>query len=247
LNSTHSFNVYNKDMRERASKTQDDKQQKKVLLDYYANFQNETHGQENKLASSSSVTVTSTITPSQHHLTQEVLQQPSTSTSTVRSYKSQQSAYSDRPSSEQSFSISKLPSKRQAILTGSRALIKRIGKNPTSDVVDDSDTSLPLCYLLSEPVELEDVTISSTEGMNNHILVCLHREVVNMFKFIYNLRSPNIKPDELQDIVLLCSRKPSHKVFELINTFPKVYFMEVSCWQHYKFRFVQSVLTNYFI
>lgn len=91
----------------------------------------------------------------------------------------------------------------------------------------EDDTSLPLCYLLDEPVQLEDVTIQDTDGMSNHILVCLHREVINMFKFIYNLRSPNIKADELQDIVLLCSKKPSQKTFELINTFPKVYFMEV--------------------
>ncbi|KAI9250362.1 hypothetical protein EDC94DRAFT_637064 [Helicostylum pulchrum] len=129
---------------------------------------------------------------------------------------------------KKSYSVAKLPSKRHAILTGSRALIKRIGKCPLSDGYDD-DTSFPLCYLLQQPVSLEDVTINSTEGMNNHVLVCLHREVINMFKFIYNLRSPNIKADELQDIVLLCSKKPSPKIFELINTFPKVYFMEGNC------------------
>ena len=179
--------------------------------------------------------MTDTITPTQHRLTQEVLeaetvkQQPSNSTSTVRSYKSQKSAFSGRPASEEhTFAVSKLPSKRHAILTGSRTLIKRIGKEPLSDVAND-DTSLPLCYLLQEPVELEDVTINSTQCMSGHVLVCLHREVVNMFKFIYNLRSPNIAPDELQDIVLLCSKKPSRKIFELINTFPKVYYMEVVC------------------
>lgn len=198
------------------------------MLDYYTNLENETHAQKNRLASSSSATVTSTITPSQHHLTQEVLQQhiSSNSTSTVRSYKPQQSI--DKPVSDKDYRISKLSSKRHAILTGSRALIKRIGKQPASDVAEDNDTSLPLCYLLTEPVELEDVTINSTDGMNDHILVCLHREFINMFKFIYNLRSPNIKPNELQDIVILCSKKPYAKIFELINTFPKVYFMEVS-------------------
>lgn len=129
------------------------------------------------------------------------------------------------------FSISKLPSKRHALLTGSRALIKRIGKNPSSKSVqqDDNDTSLPLCYLLKEPVTLEDITIQSAEHMSNHILVCLHRQVINMFKFIYNLRSPNLKPEELQDIVLMCSTKPSPKNFELINTFPRVYFIEGNC------------------
>jgi hypothetical protein len=80
---------------------------------------------------------------------------------------------------------------------------------------------------LDEPTRLEDVTIKDTDGMSNHVLVCLHREVINMFKFIYNLRSPIIKAEELQDIVLLCSKEPSPKIFELINTFPKVYFMEV--------------------
>lgn len=177
------------------------------------------------------------IYPKQNHLTHEVLgthykQQeklkPSTSTSTVLSYIPQKSALSDKPPSERFYAVSKLPSKRHAILTGSRALIKRIGKCSSSEDSYDDDTSLPLCYLLKEPVEIGDVTINSTEGMNNHILVCLHREVINMFKFIYNLRSPNIKPEDLQDIVLLCSKKPSTKIFDLINIFPKVYFMEVS-------------------
>lgn len=125
-----------------------------------------------------------------------------------------------------SFGVSKLPSKRHALLTGSRALIKRIGKSSVPEKIED-DTSLPLCYLLDEPIRLEDVTIKNTDGMSNHVLVCLHREVINMFKFIYNLRSPIIKAEELQDIVLLCSKEPSPKIFELINTFPKVYFMEV--------------------
>ncbi|KAI8052598.1 calcium-activated BK potassium channel alpha subunit-domain-containing protein [Gilbertella persicaria] len=129
---------------------------------------------------------------------------------------------------KQPFSVSKLPSRRHALLTGSRALITRIGKTSyEKEIVDD--TSLPLCCLLEKPVKLEDVTIQSAEGMHNHILVCLHREVVNMFKFIYNLRSPNIKMNELQDIVLLCSKKPSSKIFELISTFPKVYFMQGNC------------------
>jgi hypothetical protein len=133
---------------------------------------------------------------------------------------------SSSTTSQQQFSIAKLPSKRHALLTGSRALIKRIGKTP-SKLQDDNDTSLPLCYLLQNPVTLADITISSAEHMSGHILVCLHRQVINMFKFIYNLRSPNLKPNELQDIVLLCSEEPSPKNFELINTFPRVYYMEV--------------------
>lgn len=224
-------NAYNKNFRESA--LLDQERQRKALEDYVGS-QN-----DNKLASSSATYATSPITPKQDHLTQEVFgsnnQKQSTSTSTVRSYVSQKSASSDRSPSEKSYSVSKLPSKRHAILTGSRALIKRIGKCPSSEDYYDDDTSLPLCYLLEKPVDLEDATISSTEGMSNHILVCLHREVINMFKFIYNLRSPNIKADELQDIVLLCSKKPSPKIFELINTFPKVYFMEV-CFSFLKIR-----------
>ncbi|KAI8979379.1 hypothetical protein BDF20DRAFT_974315 [Mycotypha africana] len=141
----------------------------------------------------------------------------------------------------QSFSISELPSERHALLTGSRALIKRIGQSfPTEQPISsdcsthsraDKDTSLPLCYLLDakEPAKLEDITIQTTEGIENHVLVCLHREFINMFKFIYNLRSPNIKAEDLQDIVILCSSRPSAKIFSLINTFPKVYFMEGNC------------------
>ncbi|KAG2190906.1 hypothetical protein INT46_006667 [Mucor plumbeus] len=150
----------------------------------------------------------------------------SSSASTSRSYTSQRSANNE--SLIKSFSVSKLPSKRHALLTGSRALIKRIGKSSVPEKIED-DTSLPLCYLLDEPTRLEDVTIKDTDGMSNHVLVCLHREVINMFKFIYNLRSPIIKAEELQDIVLLCSKEPSPKIFELINTFPKVYFMEGNC------------------
>ncbi|ORE09517.1 hypothetical protein BCV72DRAFT_248143 [Rhizopus microsporus var. microsporus] len=121
------------------------------------------------------------------------------------------------------FTIAKLPSNRHAILTGSRALIKRIGTRAPSAVYmsEETDTSVPLCYSLTEPLQLEDITLNSAQGMTGHILVCLHREAINMFKFIYNLRSPHIKPDSLQDIVLLCPNKPSQKVFQLINTFPR--------------------------
>ncbi|CAO3675660.1 unnamed protein product [Rhizopus microsporus] len=131
------------------------------------------------------------------------------------------------------FTIAKLPSNRHAILTGSRALIKRIGTRAPSAVSmnEETDTSVPLCYSLVEPLQLEDITLESAQGMSGHILVCLHREAINMFKFIYNLRSPHIKPDNLQDIVLLCPNKPSQKIFQLINTFPRVYFIEGNCRQ----------------
>ena len=36
-----------------------------------------------------------------------------------------------------------------------------------------------------------------------------------------------MKPEDLQDIVLLCPSRPSNKTFELINMFPKVHFMVV--------------------
>lgn len=134
------------------------------------------------------------------------------------------------------FTIAKLPSNRHAILTGSRALIKRIGTRVPSAVSmnEETDTSVPLCYSLVEPLQLEDITLDSAQGMSGHILVCLHREAINMFKFIYNLRSPHIKPDGLQDIVLLCPNKPSQKIFQLINTFPRVYFIEVNRTVYYK-------------
>ncbi|KAI8388327.1 uncharacterized protein BYT42DRAFT_559714 [Radiomyces spectabilis] len=128
---------------------------------------------------------------------------------------------------EQIYRISKLPSPRHALLTGSRTLIKRLGKDPLPDA--NQDTAVPLCYLLDKPAVLDDIVIQSTEGVENHILVCLHREVINIFKFIYNLRSPHMKPHELQDIVLLCSKLPKPKIFEMINMFPRVYFMEGNC------------------
>ncbi|KAI7905603.1 uncharacterized protein BX663DRAFT_500307 [Cokeromyces recurvatus] len=149
-------------------------------------------------------------------------------------------SHHQQPNLNYSFSIAKLPSKRHALLTGSRELIKRIGQqqsiensnnnNSNNKTIQNHDTSVPFCYLLNKPIaRLKEITILSTEGMKNHILVCLHREMINMFKFIYNLRSPNIKLDEIQDIVLLCAKPPPQKIFELINTFPRVYFMEGNC------------------
>ncbi|KAI9254039.1 calcium-activated BK potassium channel alpha subunit-domain-containing protein [Sporodiniella umbellata] len=131
------------------------------------------------------------------------------------------------------YKVAKLSSKRHAILTGSRALIKRIGNRPPSQIStnEENDTSLPLCYLLESPATLEEATITTAQDMHGHILVCLHREMINMFKFIYNLRSPSIKHDGIQEIVLLCPTKPSKKMFELINSFPKVYFLEGNCRQ----------------
>lgn len=132
------------------------------------------------------------------------------------------------------YKLSRLPTPRHALMTGSRALITRLGQAPVleNDVEDNlasvvHDTQLPLSYILEEPAKLKDVVIDSTEGMRDHILVCLHREVIDIFKFIYNLRSPHMKSEELQDIVILCSSLPTEKNFELINMFPKVYFLVV--------------------
>ncbi|KAI8886667.1 voltage-gated potassium channel [Backusella circina FSU 941] len=147
---------------------------------------------------------------------------PSLSANTTISHTS---SYGQR-SIDQTFSIDKLPPQRHALLTGSRALIKRLGKK---DPVEDDTNGSPLCYLLNSPVSLEDVSIEETEHLSGHIVVCLHREVINVFKFIYNLRSPHIRPEELQDIVLLCAKKPSDRIFNLISHFPKVYFMEGNC------------------
>ncbi|KAI9009305.1 hypothetical protein CLU79DRAFT_806279 [Phycomyces nitens] len=120
------------------------------------------------------------------------------------------------------FCISRLPSSKHALLTGNRALVSRMGMtNTTSDGQLVEDNSLPLCYLLQEPATLDDLVIDSADGMDGHILVCLHRRVINIFKFIYNLRSPYMKPNDLQDIILLCATLPNKKTFDLIKQFPR--------------------------
>ncbi|KAI7848773.1 hypothetical protein BDC45DRAFT_522289 [Circinella umbellata] len=137
------------------------------------------------------------------------------------------------------YKLSRLPTPRHALLTGSRALITRLGQSPVNDDDNDDigspdhieDISLPLSYILEKKVPLDDAIIESAENMRGHILVCVHREVVNIFKFIYNLRSPHVKPEDLQDIVILCPSRPSDKTNELINMFPKVHFMVGNCRQ----------------
>ena len=44
---------------------------------------------------------------------------------------------------------------------------------------------------------------------------------------IINFRSPHLRPEELQDIVILCNEIPTEKEFELISKFPRVFIMEV--------------------
>jgi hypothetical protein len=90
--------------------------------------------------------------------------------------------------SHQVFSLSKLPTPRLALLTGSRKLISRLGQLSAPDQSDLDVEISPVCYLLDHPVDLPDLTLHSTEHLNGHILVCMHHKVSNIFKFIYNLR-----------------------------------------------------------
>ncbi|KAI7887273.1 calcium-activated BK potassium channel alpha subunit-domain-containing protein [Mucor mucedo] len=136
---------------------------------------------------------------------------------------------SNRSIPRQIFSLARLPTPRLALLTGSRKLISRLGQLGLDHT--DQDESSPLCFLLETPATLEELTIQSTDFLNGHILVCMHHKVSNIFKFIYNLRSPQLKPNELQDIVFLCTSLPTDKTFERVSRFPKVYFMLGDC-QH---------------
>lgn len=133
-----------------------------------------------------------------------------------------------QPKLRPQFELSKLPTPRLALLTGNRKLISRLGQmtSPSLDPEDGDET--PYCYLLKQPMTLRELTIDSTEDMSGHILVCMHHKVSNIFKFIFNLRSPQLQPYELKDIVFLCTSLPHRKTFESISRFPKVYFMLVS-------------------
>ncbi|CAO3617854.1 unnamed protein product [Cunninghamella echinulata] len=130
------------------------------------------------------------------------------------------------PDKNKKFRITKLPSTKHALLTGSRTIISRLGQAYEEEQPKlNEQKSLPLCYLLDHPTRLPDTVIDSAEGMNNHILVCLQEKVTNIFKFIYNLRSPYLSRHELRDIVILCKSLPDTKMFQMLNRFPKLYFM----------------------
>ncbi|CAO3664178.1 unnamed protein product [Rhizopus microsporus] len=131
----------------------------------------------------------------------------------------------------QSFQLSKLPTPRMALLTGSRRLVSRLGQLPTLEHPDTDIEASPVCYLLDKPATLRELTIESAEHLAGHIVVCMHHKVSNIFKFIFNLRSPQLKPNELQDIVFLCTSLPTPKTFESLSRFPKVFFMVGDC-QH---------------
>lgn len=93
-----------------------------------------------------------------------------------------------QPPRQQAFELSKLPTPRLALLTGSRKLISRLGQLPTISNPEVEMETSPVCYLLTHSATLRELTIDSAENMNGHILVCVHKKVSNIFKFIYNLR-----------------------------------------------------------
>lgn len=88
----------------------------------------------------------------------------------------------------QSFQLSKLPTPRMALLTGSRKLVSRLGQLPTLEHPDADIESSPVCYLLDKPATLRELTIESADHLAGHIVVCMHHKVSNIFKFIFNLR-----------------------------------------------------------
>ncbi|KAI9313971.1 hypothetical protein BX666DRAFT_1863740 [Dichotomocladium elegans] len=106
------------------------------------------------------------------------------------------------------FRVSRLPTSSLSLLIGIGS-----GIGPSASPLT--------CYLLCEPAKLEDVIIHTTAGIRGHILVCMHQEFTNLFKFLYNLRSSHLRPEELQDIVLLCAELPSKKIFHPISLFPR--------------------------
>ncbi|RCI03555.1 hypothetical protein CU098_001800, partial [Rhizopus stolonifer] len=131
----------------------------------------------------------------------------------------------------QKFQLLKLPTPRMALLTGNRRIVRHLDELPSLDHHDIDHEISPMCYLLEEPADLDSMTIESAENLSGHIVVCMHQKVSNIFKFIFNLRSPQLKPNELQDIVFLCTSKPTEKIFESLCRFPKVHFMLGNC-QH---------------
>ncbi|KAI8141267.1 calcium-activated BK potassium channel alpha subunit-domain-containing protein [Fennellomyces sp. T-0311] len=160
------------------------------------------------------------------------------------------------PPTKRRYQITRLPSSSHSLLIGisgggaalnmSKLSSGRCNANDCDEDEDDdgrcndddddmsiaqSETSSLKCYLLDEPAERDDVIIQSAAGMRNHVIVCMHEEFINLFKFIYNLRSPHLRPEELQDIVLLCTELPSAKAFDTISSFPRVYVMEGNCRQ----------------
>ncbi|KAI8981503.1 hypothetical protein BDB01DRAFT_794345 [Pilobolus umbonatus] len=152
--------------------------------------------------------------------------QRSLSTETNKSKDSNQHIYLNK----QIFHLTPLPLSGSVMLTGSRKLINRLGQATVFNQDEVGSESSPLCYLLDEPWRrIDDITIDSTDYLSGHILVCMHQRVSNIYKFIYYLRSSQLKKNELQDIVFLCTSRPSGKTFELVSRFPRIYFMLGDC------------------
>jgi hypothetical protein len=128
----------------------------------------------------------------------------------------------------QDFKVAKLALRKHSLLTSKRLSALTFESDAQSGSSALSLTHTLSCYMLETPSKFEDMLISNAESMRSHVVVCLHREVPNLFRFIQNLRSPNIPRGELQDIVLMCQCRPRSRVYELINIFPRVYFMIVS-------------------
>ncbi|KAG2175968.1 hypothetical protein INT44_000446 [Umbelopsis vinacea] len=139
---------------------------------------------------------------------------PSTSTESVK---------------KQAFRVGKLTSRKHSLLTCKRLSSIAFETDAQSGSSAMADSQILSCYMLETPSRFEDMLISNAENMRSHVVVCLHREVPNLFRFIQNLRAPNIPRNELQDIVLLCQSRPRSRVYELINIFPRVYFMIGNC------------------
>ncbi|CAO3633858.1 unnamed protein product [Cunninghamella blakesleeana] len=147
---------------------------------------------------------------------------------------------SSKKSMVQEYNLSRLPTHRLGLLLGSRSLVCQLGKpgldnnnkNPASDAIYStvsSPLSLPLtslCYLLDEPTKINDILFDSVDHLDGHILVCIHNQVNNLFKFICNLRTHHTAHDQLQDIVLLCSTLPNEKIYQPINKFPRIFIIE---------------------
>ncbi|KAI9281997.1 hypothetical protein BY458DRAFT_498627 [Sporodiniella umbellata] len=157
---------------------------------------------------------------------QNGLQNPAQSVRRTRSEGSNQTV-----ASQKGFRLAKLPTPRMALLTGNRRIVRHLDELPLLEFHDIEHEVSPVCYLLHEQKDLSGMTIENAENMSGHVVVCMHQKVSNIFKFIFNLRSPQLKPEELQDIVFLCTSKPTDAIVQSVCQFPKVFFMLGNC-QH---------------
>ncbi|KAJ2960839.1 hypothetical protein NQZ79_g3832 [Umbelopsis isabellina] len=130
---------------------------------------------------------------------------------------------------KQNYRVSKLVSRKHALLTCKRLSTISFESDALSGSSAVSENRTTSCYMLETPAKFEDMLISNAEHMRSHVVVCLHREMPNLFRFIQNLRSPNIPKHELQDIVIMGMSRPRTRVYELINIFPRVHFMIGNC------------------